>query len=185
MSDLIEQLEAADDKFHRPPVPAVYEEYKAFLATGRYPYNDSVVTDIALKHQVGAAAWKPNQRFHHQAVADLGEPLLRKLHHEVYLASGLRRVEEMEAEAAGWAELGYRPITELEPRVGMRIEMGGKVYRVVPATNGDWALLLPRKRVSGLSLRSLKTQHENFLAATIERQTHHNAPTVRMYKEIG
>lgn len=188
MNAVVAELTALTDAdhrdFHRRAVASVFNEYVAFMATGAYPYNDEVVTRIALAYRVGEHAWGPRQRFHHQAVADLGEPLLRKLHREVYLASGEWKVAEMRATEASLALDGYRPITEFVPTDGAKIMLHDKPVplRCKPANRGDWALLPPRARTNGISLNALVAAHNAYEAAVTEGQTRMNGPRVVMFK---
>jgi hypothetical protein len=174
MTDLIAQLAAADKKYDRPAVPAVYAEYVAFMQTGRYPYMDSVATEIATKHRVAADLWHPNQRFHHQAVHDFhsetGCDLLVKLHHEVYLASEEYRLAELAEMVVARLADGYEriesvdKITKFSHVVHFGFYSGGTGWqewadaRLVPqdnpsqaaVTGGIKAVLPKGKRTNGL-----------------------------------
>lgn len=185
--NLIAELEASDRKFHRPACPSVFNEYVAFMATGKYPYIDEVVTRIALAYRVAESSWGPNQKFHHQAVADLGEPLLRQLHHEVYLASGEWRVAEMFAQEMSLALDGYRPIIDLVPAIGARIEIAGQrgPLRLASAPRDDWAMLEPRKRTNGWSLNGAMQKHRAYLSALADGSPSMNGPAVIMYREVA
>lgn len=163
----------------RPANPIIMDEYRAFVASGRYPYNDSVVTEIVKKYELSDDL---EQRFGHQAVHDRGDALLIALHTEVYIASGQHKVEEMERQEREFAEAGFVPITELEPVAGMKVKLtDGATYRLAKARD-DWALLPPRKRSHGISLNGLVQQHRAFMEAVECRQTSMNNPAVRMFK---
>jgi hypothetical protein len=194
--------------FRRPAIPAIYAEYELFMKSGRYPYNDEVVAEIATKYDISSENWvyfgnKPT--FHHQHVHDVNDTLLINLHHEVYLASGQHRVAEMEAQEQRLAEHGFLPITDLKPKEGMKVELSsGETYRLVPVPDRkysmytdkefndgfqmpehEWALLAPRKRTHGLSLFDMLRQHRAYQLATKERQTRMNRPVVHMFKVVG
>ena len=162
---LLAQLATANRKeFDRPAVPAVYHEYELFMETGRYPYLDDVIATIADKYGF------PNPGQH------------SVLGHEVYLASGQYRVTQMADRERLLAEQGFKPITDLDPVEGRRIELDdGVTYRLVP-TPTDWCLLPPRTRTNGLSLRGLTAQHDAYLLAREVGQTRPNNPCVRMYR---
>jgi hypothetical protein len=169
LNPLIEELRRAKLEFGRPAVPTVFAEREAFIATGRYPYNADVEAAIIAKYDVPTG-------------------LHRQLAREVYLASGQRRVAEMVAqEREGLAE-GYRPITELAPIEGARVELRGQSdgpFRLKPDGRGGW-LLLPRgKRTNGYRLGWLVAAHEAFALAKQENQTRMNGPSVVMFRPAG
>lgn len=162
---LLAQLETADRKeFDRPAVPSVYREYELFMETGRYPCLDDVIATIADKYGL------PNPGQH------------SVLGHEVYLASGQYRLQQMAERERLLAEQGFKPIADLAPVEGRRIELDdGVTYRLVP-TPTDWCLLPPRNRTNGLSLGRLTAQHDAYALAREVGQTRPNSPCVRMYR---
>lgn len=177
MTDIEQQVKAADSKFDRCAVPAVYEEYQAFLATGLYPYNDRVAVWIGERAGVSTLP-------HHNAPGwGIDTDWTRQLHHEIYLASRQHQVAEMVATEAAQLAQGFRPITELVPSEGLRIERAnGKIYRLKAAPNNDWALLEPRKRAYGFSLRQWVARHRAFEAAKERGYTNMDDPFVITYR---
>lgn len=174
---LTDQLGATDTltRFHRPAIAAVFDEYAAFIETGKYPYNDDVVTFIAER-----AGITLNGTHHAQHIQD---PIGEALHHEVYLASGQWKVRTMRATEANYIADGYdSPITALTPKDGLRIEIADipPVLRCKFA-GSDWALCLPRKQ-SGFSLNRLIERHRAYERAKVEGQIRGNDPRVVMYR---
>lgn len=181
MTALIEEVQASDRQFHRPAAPSIYAEYLAYIETGAYPYIDSVVSFIAERHGM------PFVGQHHAQYA--ADPLGKKLSHEVYLASTQYRLAAMVDRYAVLRGQGYRPITELEPRAGMRIEIEGCAFnplRCVPieARHGGWALMPPRRRTHGLNLSDLQRQHRAYLDAIDAGNLSMNGPAVVMYRPL-
>ncbi|MDA8355015.1 MAG: hypothetical protein M0Z95_01640 [Actinomycetota bacterium] len=160
---LSEQLRDADTRFNRTAAPAVYAEYGESMGSGRYPYIDDVVAEIAKKH-------------------DIPEELHKQLGHEVYLSSGQFRLGEMAGQEAALTELGYRPITEFEPVDGEQIRLpDGVTYRVREDGHGGWVLLPPGKRTHGVSLDAMVDQHRAYESAKERGQLRMDGPKVRMF----
>lgn len=179
MTDIEQQVRAADSKFDRCAVPTVYEEYQAFLATGRYPYNDEVAKWI------GERAGVPTLPYHNAPGWGLNGDWTNQLHHEIFLSSRQHDVAKMIDRETNELGRGYRPITELEPSEGRRIIFpDGKVYRLKAAPNGDWALMEPRKRAWGISLKQLVGRYQAFLDAKERGYSKHDSPSVVTYKDI-
>lgn len=180
---ILEELEAADNGFKRPAAPAVYAEYVAFMETGDYPYLDNVVRFIARRNDIADAATR--RRFDVEAVKGT---ILRVLHHEVYLASGQYRVAQMFAREAELRGEGWLSVTELAPVDGMRVKLASThgcaevTYRCKPAGRGDWALLEPRKRSHGLSLRAMQAQYRAYEAARDAGNLGMSSENVRMFQ---
>lgn len=171
-ASLIDELEAADDNFYRPAVPTVFAEYKRFMASGRFPYIDTVVNEITERYDV------PGEGKHHPY-----EGLRKKLSREVYLASGQYRLNQMIAEETRLIGEGWLPITNFEPYEGARLVMpDGLTYRCRAAANKDWCLLPPGKRSQGISLNGLVAQHRAYEEAQTIGQTRMNNPGVKMYR---
>jgi hypothetical protein len=179
MTDIEQQVRAADNRFDRCAVPTVYEEYQVFLATGRYPYNDEVAKWI------GERAGVPTLPYHNAPGWGLNGDWTNQLHHEIFLASRQRDVAAMVTKEAEALAQGFRPILELVPSEGRRIIFpDGKVYRLKAASNGDWALMAPRTRSWGISLKQLVERHQAFLTAKERGYPRHNSPSVVTYKEV-
>lgn len=173
---LAEQLRQADRKdYNRPAAPAVFAEYEAFIATGQYPYIQSVVNFIRARHDL-----PDDLVVNGSGQTDCGTPLSM----EVYLSSTQHRLNKMIEQERELAARGFRPITELVPRNGQKIQLpDGTVYRVVPMER-DTALLPPRKRTQGISLNGLVSQHRAFIQAKERGQERMDNPRVRMYVEV-
>lgn len=178
MTDIEQQVRAADSKFDRCAVPTVYDEYLAFLATGRYPYNDEVAKWI------GERAGVPTLPYHNAPGWGNGD-WTKQLHHEIFLASRQHSLANLVARETDELAQGYRPITELVPSEGRRIELAdGRVCRIKRAINGGWVLMEPRKRVLGISLRGLVGRHQAFLDGKERGYTKADAPSVVTYKDV-
>jgi hypothetical protein len=177
MMSLREELATVNVRaFHEPALDSIFAEYRAFIATGAYPYIDSVVSFVAERHGLPYVG-----QHHDQYVRDL---LGKALGHQVYLASGQWKVREMREQEAEYVAQGYaQPITTLVPRDGLRIAIATTppILRCKQAGN-DWALCPPRKQ-SGFSLNSLVAAHQAYELATRENQTRMNGPRVVMYRE--
>ena len=170
---IADDLRAADHKSDRPAVPSVFAEYAEFMATGKYPYIESVADFICSRHDIpDELAVNSNRR------RDCGT----KLSHEVYLASGQWHLREMVEQEKRLIAEGYTPITDIDPKAGQRIRLArnGIVYKMVP-TERDTCLLPPRARTNGISLTGLQSRHQAFLRAKERGQTAMDGPEVVMY----
>lgn len=153
MTDLANQLISVDKKtFGRRALPLVYEGYKEFRATGKYPYNADVVQFIVEKHGLPKT---PNGRYDHDALVSFGDPVLLNLQHEEYLAGKDWELDQLIEQEQKEFAAGLVPITSVEPVEGMRITYKDTMYRLKPATHGRWAMLAPRKRTHGVSFDAL------------------------------
>lgn len=163
----------------RPAHPTVYQARMDYIASGRYPYNESVVQYIIEKFGLA----DPTLRYDHQAIHDRDDKLAIMLTTEVYIASCEQSRNDNIAKRDSLLAAGYSPITELEPQEGMKIQFHDSViYRLVKGQH-DWVLLPPRKRTWGLSLNALQSQHRQVELA--EHTYHHDGgAVVRMFKVV-
>jgi len=176
---LLAEVTAADEKFGRPAVPSVYAEYELFVASGRYPYIDSVVAEIVTKFDLTVEVDRSPGSLYKTGLG-------KKLSHEVYLASGQFRLAQMEAKEAELRAQGFLPITELDPTTSSQITLAdGQTFRLrygFGPRQDQWALLAPRKRTNGVSLDGLMDRHRAYEEAKAAGQTSMNDPHVVMYR---
>ncbi|HZS19706.1 MAG TPA: hypothetical protein VFA63_01830, partial [Pseudonocardiaceae bacterium] len=150
------QLEQTDNKFGRRALPLVYDGYKEFRTTGKYPYNADVIQFIADKHGLPKP---PNGRYDHDALVSFGDPLLLNLQHEEYLANKDYELDQLIEQEQKDLLSGLVPIASVDPAEDMRLTYRDTTYRLKPATNGRWAMLPPRKRTQGVSFNALVDKH--------------------------
>jgi hypothetical protein len=165
-------------------VPVVAAEYEAFIASGRYPYNDAVARFIADRHGI------PGEVYH--AAPGWGTPgnLVKPLHHEIFLASRQRRVAEQVAKEQALLDDGWKPIIELQPVEGQHIYLSfapGKKCRVEPLTvePEEWLIFPPRNRVNGWRLGNFLDQHRAYEKAKEQGWQKYDSARPIMFKEAS
>lgn len=168
---LVRELRVSDPKeFGRPATPSVYKEYAALkdAAPNGMVYNDEARRYFTERHEIP-------------------EELLPHLDHEIYLASGQYRLNQMAAEEqqARWED--WIAITEVEPADGTVLDIRGRKdgpFRVKPAGPDRWALLPKGKRTNGYAFEGYTRQHRAYLAAKERGQVDMDGPAVIMVRIV-
>lgn len=84
-----------NDRYQQPVKPSIYRLYKEYIASGQYPYIESV------------AKWIEGQL----APIELDAAAQKNLRTEVYICSQQHRKDEEAARQSDLAQQGYKPLT--------------------------------------------------------------------------
>lgn len=136
---ITDYIEAADHGFKRDTSPDIYQAYCEYVSTGQYPYLTSVMKYIVDKFALNVD--------------------MRKLEHEVYLASGMFAKEKQRKRGEELLSDGYYPAREDVAEDGkhyMLVLKSGKTVKVrcrVDDVNGVF-FFPPRHSRTGYSLQN-------------------------------
>lgn len=155
-----------DEDFRRNTTPEVYEAYKEYLKTGNYPYLDNVTDWIADKYGVG-------------------EQDKKQLHHEVYIASSMYRLEKMVNLENELKEKGFTPITEFDFKDGDKIILQGREtpLRIRRDSAEHWFGFPPKHSRTGVNLSLKMYEHKAYERAKTLGRLNMAGEAVIMVKE--
>lgn len=156
-----------DGWLRRNTTPEIYKAYKEYVATGEYPYTAKVTDWIADKY----------------GVSDSDK---EQLSHEVYVASSMYRLEQMQEQENELKGKGFTPITEFDFKEGEKIILQGidKPLRVIKDAEGRYFGMPPRNSRKGYLLDSKKYEHSAYEKAKTEGRLGMRGEKVNMVKEF-
>jgi len=142
----------------------LYNAYKEFMTTGKYPYLQDVTDFVAEKYNI----------------ADK-----EQLHHEMYVASSMYRLEQMEDVEKELKDKGFTPITEFDFEVGQKVILQGDIrpLRIKKDADGKLFAMPPRMSRRGYSIEAKKYEHSAYERAKQDGRMGMRGEKVNMVKE--
>ncbi len=161
-----------EEKFWNPTKennlnPYVYDKYKEFIATGKFPYLKDV------------------QNYIEQDIKDLSETQKENLHTQIYNASQKHRYEmdkknEIEMQSKGWKILSPETIKDIGENSYIKISaekegVMGKVsheeiVKVVKASNGDIMLMPKRAQKKAYTLTQFYQPYQKTFFRVVDKE---------------